>query len=92
VKPFSYSSPEWKAARALALRRALFRCKCCGRSVAGFKRSRVDHIVTVRDNPALALVASNLRVLCVECDAARHAEKGHRNIPRQTIGLDGYPE
>lgn len=89
---FSYHSDEWKRARAAALLRALYRCEWCKRSVAGFRQSRVDHIVPVRENPALALDSRNLRVLCPECDNRRHAEKGHPRLERTRIGLDGFPE
>ena len=89
---FSYASPEWRTARAAAVKRALYRCANCGKNVAGYKKARVDHITPVRENPARALDPSNLRVLCIRCDAARHAEKGHRNVERVAIGLDGYPE
>lgn len=92
MTPFSYNSREWHEARRAALVRASFRCQFCGRVVAGKGQARVDHIRTVREAPALALVPSNLRVLCVDCDAKRHAEKGNRLIERARIGLDGFPE
>jgi len=88
---FDYKSREWKALRARALSRARYRCENCGRVVAGKHQARVDHRIEVRVNPALAMVLDNLRVLCVDCDAARHADKGNRNVPRQRVGLDGYP-
>ena len=89
---FDYKSPQWKLLRREALLRSGYRCECCRARVGGKGEARVDHIRTVREFPELALVSSNLRVLCIRCDAARHAEKGHRTVARQRVGLDGYPE
>ena len=89
---FSYKSPEWLRLRVVALARAGWRCCLCGESVGRKGQARVDHIVPVRENPRLALEPTNLRVLCTRCDAARHAEKGSRVIPRVSIGIDGFPE
>jgi len=91
-QPFSYHGKAWQRARLAALVRAAYRCAWCSRLVAGKGQARVDHIKTVREFPALAWTPSNHRVLCVDCDAARHAEKGARFVPRQPVGLDGYPE
>jgi len=73
--PF-YGTKEWKKARAECVRLAAYRCRLCGSSVRGLNKSRVDHVKTKKEFPALALVQSNLRCLCVPCDNARHAEKG----------------
>lgn len=89
---FDYKSKEWKAARAAAVRRAAFRCEWCRASVAGKHQARVDHRIEVKANPALALEPLNLRVLCTRCDAARHADKGQRKVPRVPIGIDGFPK
>jgi 5-methylcytosine-specific restriction endonuclease McrA len=75
--PFYYSAP-WRELRAKALRNAGGVCQWCHRSVRRPGAARVDHIQTRRDFPALALVLSNLRVLCVDCDGKRHADKGGR--------------
>ena len=91
MKPFSYKSTEWQTLRALALKRARFKCLNCGASVIGKGLARVDHIETVRERPDLAWSLENLRVLCVLCDAARHAEKGARKVERVAIGVDGFP-
>lgn len=87
-----YSSPEWKAARVKALARDRYCCTHCGVSVKGFKKSRVDHIITVKARPDLALTLSNLRTLCAVCDNRRHAEK-LGNTVRDIIptGVDGWP-
>lgn len=90
--PGFYSSPEWKRLREVALLRSGYRCALCSRSVAAKFAARVDHIRPVRECPARALDITNLQVLCTLCDAAKHADKGQREIPRQEIGLDGYPK
>lgn len=86
-----YQSAAWKAKRMQALKRDGYKCTSCGISIAGFKKSRVDHIITVKDRPDLALVLSNLRCLCATCDNRRHSEKlGHK--PKEVLGADedGY--
>jgi 5-methylcytosine-specific restriction endonuclease McrA len=88
--PF-YQSTEWKTARRAALERARYRCAFCGANIAARGAARVDHVTPIKVDPARALDPTNLRALCVRCDAARHAEKGNRNVPRAAIGLDGFP-
>jgi len=72
--PF-YKTREWQAARGHAVKRAHKRCENCTADVSGKGASRVDHIIPRAVRPDLALVDSNLRVLCVNCDAKRHAHK-----------------
>ena len=91
VAPFSYKSEAWKALRRLVLARAGYACEWCGASLRRKFSGRVDHIKTVREAPHLALVAANLRALCNDCDAKRHAEKGLKS-ERPAVGIDGYPE
>lgn len=89
-----YKSREWKALRLKCLQRDGHRCVKCGADVRRLGASRVDHIETVKARPELAMVLSNLRTLCVACDAKRHSEKGGHNRsgpPRPTIGVDGFP-
>jgi 5-methylcytosine-specific restriction endonuclease McrA len=73
--PF-YLSPAWRALRSRVLKAAGWRCAWCRASVHKPGAARVDHIRPRRDFPDLALVQSNLRVLCHDCDGKRHAEKG----------------
>lgn len=73
--PF-YGSQEWKDLRRRVLIRDGYRCTKCRRSVRAKGASRVDHIIERRERPDLALVESNLRTLCVDCDALRHRSKG----------------
>lgn len=84
-----YQSAAWKAKRMQALQRDGYRCVHCGTSIAGFKKSRVDHIIEVKARPDLALVLSNLRCLCAACDNRRHIDKlGHK--AKLGADEDGY--
>jgi len=89
MHPF-YGSPAWKAARRSVLIKAGYRCSACGTPVAGKGQARVDHIVPVKQRPDLALSPANLRVLCVPCDNARHAEKGG-GVTRPDTDATGFP-
>jgi hypothetical protein len=73
--PF-YGSHEWKDLRRRVLIRDRYCCAKCGRSVRAKGASRVDHIIERRERPDLSLCESNLRTLCVDCDALRHRAKG----------------
>lgn len=72
--PF-YRSPEWHKAKAKAIKRAGGQCEepGCNARMPGL---HVHHIVHLADNPALGLIQSNLRVLCVAHHNARHPERG----------------
>lgn len=57
-------------------RRRLFRnhphiCECCG---ATDQHLEVHHVISVHDNPALALDEGNVRLLCHECHLAAHSK------------------
>ena len=86
-----YGTAAWKKTRLAALKRAKWACSVCSSSVSARGSSRVDHIVSVRQRPDLALAESNLRVLCASCDNKRHSEKGRGGKDLPTIGSDGYP-
>jgi 5-methylcytosine-specific restriction enzyme A len=92
AKPFSYKTREWQAMRSRILARDGYRCVLCNAPVSGKGAARVDHITEVRKDAAVAMDPMNLRTLCVDCDAKRHAEKGQRKVVRVAIGLDGFPE
>lgn len=79
-----YSSMTWRRLRHRALVRAGFRCELC-RADLHLTGSRVDHIRSRREAPALQWDLGNLRALCPGCDNARHAEKGHGG---RRIGCD----
>jgi 5-methylcytosine-specific restriction endonuclease McrA len=86
-----YGSAAWKATRARVLRRDGYCCQMCGVSVRGKGLSRVDHILSIKARPDLALVESNLRALCAPCDNRRHSEKGRGGVERTAIGVSGFP-
>lgn len=94
---FDYKSKSWQKLRLTILRRDGYRCTSCGCECYGKKRNSgrpvVDHIIPVKQRPDLAMVESNLRVLCGSCDNKRHREKGmvikQDNV---SVGLDGMPE
>src|SRR5262245_9687700 len=77
-----YTSPEWRAFRAMMLQRDHFRCTICGADISGPGEARVDHIRRISDgghpwDPA------NVRSLCPTCDNQSHAEKGSGATHRQ---------
>ena len=79
-----YSSMAWRRLRHRALMQAQFRCEVC-RADLRRSGSRVDHIRSRVEAPALQWDLTNLRALCPACDNARHAEKGRNG---QVIGCD----
>jgi 5-methylcytosine-specific restriction endonuclease McrA len=85
-----YYTKQWLIMRRRILKRDGYRCVVCGTSLAGKKKSRVDHIVPVKDCPALAFEPTNLRSLCPSCDNKRHHEKT-KAVPRKQVNLQGVP-
>jgi len=83
-----YHTPEWRALRCKVLVRDRYQCVVCGRSVRGWRQSRVDHIKPVSTHPELAMVIGNLRTLCPTCDNRRHIEKGGGKVP-EPVDVDG---
>lgn len=70
-----YQTREWKEARYDALVRSRGACECCGaspRTTPGVTLN-VDHIQPISDRPDLALVQSNLQVLCSSCNWGKGA-------------------
>lgn len=62
-------SYEWRQLRMRVLTKRGARCECCGASPKdGVTVINVDHIKPRRDFPELALVESNLQVLCAVCN------------------------
>ena len=86
-----YGAAEWKAVRARVVARDGHACVLCGVSVRGKGLSRVDHILSIRERPDLALSVDNCRTLCASCDNRRHAEKGSGGIERPAISISGFP-
>jgi hypothetical protein len=62
-------SYEWRKLRMVVLKRRGARCECCGATPADGKTViNVDHIKPRLKFPELALVESNLQVLCNPCN------------------------
>lgn len=61
-------SYEWKKVRYQALLRSKGRCECCGARPEDGIQLNVDHIKNRKKHPELALVLSNLQVLCGTCN------------------------
>lgn len=71
-----YKSEEWRAVRFVALKRGKGCCNLCGRSNRDHGVIlHVDHIKPRSRFPALSLDASNLQVLCEDCNLG----KGNRD-------------
>ena len=61
-------SYPWRVLRMRVLTKYGGRCQACGATAQDGVRIQVDHIKPRRDYPALALVESNLQVLCEDCN------------------------
>ena len=67
-----YKSEDWRTVRFIALKRSKGCCVLCGRSNrAHGVILHVDHIKPRSRFPALALDASNLQVLCEDCNLGK---------------------
>lgn len=84
-----YKTPQWKALRLLCLKRDRWTCVLCGASVQGVGLSRVNHRLSRKARPDLALALSNLETLCAPCDNKHHSEKGGHDTP--PTRADGMP-
>lgn len=62
------TSYAWRSLRMRVLVNLGARCGCCGATAKDGKRIHVDHIKPRRQFPELALVESNLQVLCEDCN------------------------
>ena len=65
------ASPEWRVLRAEAIRIHGRRCMLCGTTPTGRDRINVDHVKPRLKYPDLALVLSNLQVLCSACNQGK---------------------
>ena len=87
--PF-YDTQAWRTLRQQIVARDGYRCTVCHVSLTS-AQARVDHIQPMKDAPHLALVASNLRTLCPQCDGHSHRERGTGTpyrIERFVLGHD----
>lgn len=66
-----YDSREWLAVRYEALKASAGRCSCCGARASEHNPLHVDHIKPRSKHPELALVLSNLQVLCKQCNLGK---------------------
>lgn len=66
--PGFLSSFEWRRLRMVVLEKRGARCECCGRTPSDGIKICVDHIKPRSMFPELALVESNLQVLCDDCN------------------------
>jgi HNH endonuclease len=66
-----YETPAWRKARYEALRKNDGRCELCGASKHDGAVLHVDHIKPRSRFPDLALVLSNLQVLCDNCNLGK---------------------
>ena len=65
-------SYQWRVLRMQVIKERGARCECCGASPTdGFTVINVDHIKSRRTHPYLALVKSNLQVLCHVCNQGK---------------------
>lgn len=68
-----WESPEWLKLRYAVLQKQGAQCQCCGSTAADGTRMHVDHILPRSKFPKLALVESNLQVLCEQCNLGKGA-------------------
>ncbi|MCH8800562.1 MAG: HNH endonuclease [Chloroflexi bacterium] len=68
-----YGSSEWRAIRIEIIREQGSVCRACRRGISNEVDVTVDHIRPRSIYPKLALVKSNLRVLCRACNSAKGA-------------------
>ena len=86
-----YLTKAWKKVRKSVLQRDRYCCVLCGKDVSGYKKSRVDHIIPLRERPELALDLTNLRTLCPSCDNRRHSEKA-RGVVKPSVNAEGFSQ
>ena len=78
ASPDFLRTPEWRRRRYDALRANDGRCELCGRNkhqLPPEEHLNVDHVLSRRARPDLALEVGNLAVLCAACNAG----KGNRH-------------
>ncbi len=59
---------QWRKLRMVVLTKRGARCECCGSTPRDGVRMHVDHVKPRRRHPELALVESNLQILCEVCN------------------------
>lgn len=66
-----YASWEWKRLRYDFLKEKERRCQCCGATPGGRVVIHVDHVRPIRKHWHLRLDASNLQILCQDCNMGK---------------------
>lgn len=85
-----YSTPEWRKLRDKVRVKYRYVCQNCGIDCRGKNMNRVDHIIPRMQRPDLALVESNLTLLCVHCHESTK-KLWENNMHKTEIGLNGFP-
>lgn len=69
-----YASEKWRQLRYEVLAKRGARCECCGRTPREHRIVvHVDHVKPRYKHPELELMASNLQVLCEDCNLGKGA-------------------
>ena len=90
--PF-YKSKQWESVRKTVLKRDKFRCKRCDTLCLGKRKGlpapHCDHVIPRSKRPDLALVASNVQILCHSCHSKKSEDdrQAHR---KPLIDAQGY--
>jgi 5-methylcytosine-specific restriction endonuclease McrA len=71
-EPF-LESFAWRKLRMVVIKKRGARCECCGASPKKGAVIQVDHIKPRHKYPELALLESNLQVLCQTCNMGKGA-------------------
>jgi hypothetical protein len=71
VKDDFYDSPEWLDLRYRVLQKSGGSCKLCGCRATPENPIHVDHIKPRSLHPELALIESNMQVLCKSCNMGK---------------------
>lgn len=87
-----YSSAAWRELREKVRKRWKAQgqppCPICGKAITGVPI--VDHIKDRKRHPGLALMESNLRVVCHPCNTRKGVWEDNATKPE--TGVDGFPK
>lgn len=73
-----YKSREWQIIRAEVLKEQHYECQRCKSKGEYSSGNIVHHIKHIKEYPELALVRSNLMVVCYACHNELHPEKAFK--------------
>lgn len=80
-----FDRQEWKELRYAVLRKYGFQCMGCSRGRIDGVVLHVDHIKPRSIYPELALVESNLQVLCADCNLGKSNKYEDDLRPKETL-------